>query len=46
VQNLGERYTCIQPGWCDQSGTSAVLAWEPGVGSAWQQAWKDSGACP
>jgi hypothetical protein len=46
VQNLGERYTCIQPGWCDQSGTSAVLAWEPGVGSAWQQAWKDSGPCP
>jgi hypothetical protein len=46
VQNLGERYTCIQPGWCDQSGTSAVLAWEPGVGSDWQGAWKDSGPCP
>jgi len=46
VQNKGRRYTCIQPGWCDQSGTSAVLAWEPGVGSAWQQAWQDSGPCP
>jgi hypothetical protein len=46
VQHKGKRYTCIQPGWCDQSGTSAVLAWEPGVGSAWQQAWMDSGACP
>jgi len=46
VQHLGERYTCIQPGWCDQSGTSAVLAWEPGVGSDWQAAWKDSGPCP
>jgi hypothetical protein len=46
VQNMGERYTCIQPGWCDQTGTSAVLAWEPGVGSDWQAAWQDSGPCP
>lgn len=46
VQNMGERYTCIQPGWCDQSGTSAILAWEPGVGSDWQAAWQDSGPCP
>jgi hypothetical protein len=45
VQNMGEKYTCIQPGWCDQSGTSAVLAWEPGTGSSWQEAWEDSGPC-
>jgi hypothetical protein len=45
VQNGGERYTCKVPGWCDQTGVSAVDAWEPGVGTDWQDAWTDSGPC-
>jgi hypothetical protein len=45
VTNLGEKYTCITPGWCSLVGTSAVLAYEPGTGSAWQEAWKDDGPC-
>jgi len=45
VTNLGEKYTCITPGWCSLVGTSAVLAYEPGTGSAWQEAWTDDGPC-
>jgi hypothetical protein len=45
VQNLGEKYTCIVEGWCSLTGSSAVLAYEPGTGSAWQEAWEDSGPC-
>lgn len=45
VSNLGEKYTCITPAWCSLAGVSAVLAYEPGTGSAWQLAWKDDGPC-
>jgi hypothetical protein len=41
VQNKGETYACLVPGWC----SSGASAYEPGVGWAWQTAWKDSGAC-
>jgi hypothetical protein len=45
VQNLGTKYTCIVEGWCSLTGAAAVAAYEPGTGSAWQQAWNDAGAC-
>jgi len=45
VQNGGSKYKCLVPGWCDQTGVSAVDAWEPGVGSAWSQAWSLEGPC-
>jgi hypothetical protein len=45
VQNMSEKYSCIQPGWCDLGGVAGIDAYEPGVGYAWTQAWQDSGPC-
>ncbi len=45
VQNLGEKYTCIQAGWCEESGSNADYYYAPGTGMDWQQAWADDGPC-
>ncbi len=42
VKNNNTLYQCVIPGWC----SSAPIAYEPGVGSAWQQAWNSLGPCP
>ncbi|MCW8876820.1 MAG: glycosyl hydrolase family 18 protein [Kangiellaceae bacterium] len=42
VANIGRKYKCNIAGWCS---SSAAWAYEPGVGSAWQQAWSDVGQC-
>lgn len=42
VQNKGSLYRCDIAGWCSSAG---AWAYEPGVGSAWQQAWTALGAC-
>ncbi|MDO3381614.1 glycosyl hydrolase family 18 protein [Gilvimarinus algae] len=42
VTNVGHTYTCNIAGWCS---SSSAWAYEPGVGSAWQQAWSDNGQC-
>ncbi len=42
VKNNNILYQCLIPGWCN----SAPIAYEPGVGSAWQQAWNYLGVCP
>ena len=41
VQNVGNQYNCLVPGWC--SGSAQYYA--PGVGLAWQQAWSLVGPC-
>lgn len=42
VQNIGNKYQCDEPGWCS---STAAWAYEPGVGSAWQDAWTYVGEC-
>lgn len=42
VSNVGRKYRCNIAGWCS---SSSAWAYEPGVGSAWQQAWSDIGEC-
>lgn len=42
VQNKGSLYRCDVAGWCSSTG---AWAYEPGVGSAWQQAWTSLGVC-
>ncbi|WMS85920.1 glycosyl hydrolase family 18 protein [Pleionea litopenaei] len=42
VRNVGRKYRCDIAGWCS---SSSAWAYEPGVGSAWQQAWTDTGSC-
>ena len=42
VKNIGRQYRCDIAGWCSSSG---AWAYEPGVGSAWTQAWTDVGEC-
>ena len=46
VKHFGEKYTCLVEGWCCQSSSAGVAAYEPGKGWAWTQAWQDSGPCP
>ncbi|WP_173677738.1 glycosyl hydrolase family 18 protein [Francisella tularensis] len=47
VNNAGSCYVCNIPGWCS---SSAAWAYEPGKGTAWQEAWtegcKDPGPSP
>ncbi len=40
VQNQGRKYECLIAGWCTVGGP-----YEPGVGWAWENAWKDLGEC-
>ncbi len=40
VQNDGRKYECLIAGWCSVGGP-----YEPGVGWAWENAWKDLGEC-
>jgi len=44
VQHNGHKYMCRtdqgRSGWCGMSN-----AYEPGVGTAWQEAWTDEGVC-
>ncbi len=42
VRNVGRKYRCEIAGWCS---STAAWAYEPGVGTHWQQAWADAGAC-
>jgi hypothetical protein len=42
VKNNGNLYVCTIPSWC----SGAAIFYEPGAGSAWQQAWTLMGACP
>jgi GH18 family chitinase len=42
VKNNNTLYQCLIPGWC----SSVPSFYEPGVGSAWQQAWNSLGTCP
>jgi hypothetical protein len=46
VQHHGQKYRCLVPGWCSQTGSAAIAAYEPGTGSAWTQAWQSEGSCP
>jgi predicted chitinase len=41
VSHNGKKYSCKVAGWC----VSTALAYEPGVGFAWQDAWEDDGNC-
>jgi hypothetical protein len=45
VKHNGQRFHCTVAPWCSMTGASAVLAWEPGVGYAWSQAWELKGSC-
>ncbi len=40
VQNSGKEYECLVGGWCTVGGP-----YEPGVGWAWTNAWKELGEC-
>ncbi|MBQ4822717.1 glycosyl hydrolase family 18 protein [Aquimarina sp. MMG016] len=40
VQNSGKEYECLVGGWCSVGGP-----YEPGVGWAWPNAWKELGEC-
>eukprot|EP00659_Diplonema_papillatum_P009302 gene9302-14412_t len=43
VYNSNQQYECIVAGWCSNG---AAAAWyEPGVGTAWTDAWTAKGAC-
>jgi M6 family metalloprotease-like protein len=42
VKNNNKKYTCNVGGWCS---SAAAWAYEPGVGSAWQSAWTETGVC-
>lgn len=42
IQNKGSLYRCDIAGWCS---STAAWAYEPGVGTAWQQAWTSLGVC-
>lgn len=42
VQNVGNLYQCTVGGWCSSAG---AWAYEPGVGSYWQDAWTSLGVC-
>lgn len=42
VQNIGNKYQCDISGWCS---LDAAWAYEPGVGTAWQDAWTYVGEC-
>jgi chitinase len=46
VKHFGEEYTCLVAGWCSESSSTGVSAYEPGKGWAWTDAWQDSGPCP
>ena len=45
VRNQGEKYTCLVEGWCSESNSAGVAAYEPGTGWAWTTAWQDAGPC-
>ncbi len=40
VQNSGKEYECLVGGWCTTGGP-----YEPGIGWAWTNAWKELGTC-
>lgn len=42
VENDGTKYECKIGGWCS---STSVWAYEPGVGSYWEQAWVEVGPC-
>lgn len=42
IQNKSILYRCDIAGWCS---STASWAYEPGVGTAWQQAWTSLGVC-
>lgn len=42
VANNNRKYTCNIAGWCS---SNAAWAYEPGVGTVWQDAWTDDGIC-
>ena len=42
VKNINNQYNCLVGGWCS---STAAWAYEPGVGTAWTQAWSLVGAC-
>ncbi len=41
TNNNGGVYTCLVAGWC----SGAAFAYSPGIGSAWQSAWNQTGTC-
>lgn len=45
VVNAGGKYTCTSPALCELATTPAKSAYEPGVGFAWQQAWRYEEDC-
>ncbi|MFT5759765.1 MAG: chitinase [Alteromonadaceae bacterium] len=42
VAHNNHKFTCNVAGWCS---SSAIWAYEPGIGDHWEMAWSDNGIC-